>query len=142
MQEFLRLNYSIEDLQRLNQVQLHQEVLFLSGIMDASGRALDKKYCQPRQSDETWSTLSFPKEQPPAKDFKLWWSALPQIRALGGRLHLGAYERQGHKIWEWRYNLDNSKLYHIKGGLVDIYEPSSFPGAQTQANRYSQTRLD
>ena len=79
MQEFLQLNYSIEDLQRLNRVRLHQEVLFLSDIMDASGRALDKKYCQPRQSDETWSTLSFPKEQPPAKDFKLWWSALSQI---------------------------------------------------------------
>ena len=38
--------------------------------------------------------------------------------------------------------MDYSKLYHIKGGLVDIYESSSFPGGQTRANRYSRTCLD
>ena len=42
MQEFVRLNYSIKDLQRLNRVQSYQEVLFLSNVMDASSRALDK----------------------------------------------------------------------------------------------------
>jgi hypothetical protein len=50
--------------------------------------------------------------------------------------------RQGHKIWAWRYNLENSTLYHCKGNLVDIYKPSTFKGARTQANRYSRTRLD
>ncbi len=50
--------------------------------------------------------------------------------------------RQGHKVWAWRYNLENSTLYHCKGNLVDIYKPSTFQGARTQANRYSHTRLD
>jgi hypothetical protein len=36
MQEFGRLNYSSEDLQFLNRVRLHQQVLFLSDVMDAS----------------------------------------------------------------------------------------------------------
>jgi hypothetical protein len=40
------------------------------------------------------------------------------------------------------WNLENSKSYHCKGNLVDIYEPSTFPGARTRANRYSRTRLD
>jgi hypothetical protein len=59
-----------------------------------------------------------------------------------GRLHLGRYIRQGHKIWEWRYDLERSKLYHCKGELVDIYEPSQFEGTRTRANRYSRTRHD
>ncbi len=142
MQEFVRLNYSSEDLRRLNCVQVHQEVLFLSNIMDANGRALDRKYLQQRPWEESWSNLSFPIKQPPPKDFKLWRMAIPQIRALGGRLHLGNYVRQGHKIWAWRYDLENSKLYHCKGNLVNIYEQSTFPGARTRANRYSRTRLE
>ncbi len=142
MQEFVRLNYSSEDLQQLNRIQVHQEVLFLSNVMDASGRALDRKYLQQRPWEESWSNLSFPIKQPPAKDFKLWRTAIPQIQALGGRLHLGNYVRQGHKIWVWRYDLENGKLYHCKGNLVDIYELSTFPGARTRANRYLRTRLD
>jgi hypothetical protein len=129
MQEFIKLNYSSKDLLRLNCVRLHQEVLFLSDVMDASSRGLDRKYLQQRPWEESWSNLSFPIEQQPPKDFELWQMAIPQIRALGGRLHLGDYMRQGHKIWAWRYDLENSKLYHCKGNLVDIYKPSTFPGA-------------
>ena len=49
MQELARLNYSSKDLRQLNCVQLHQEVLFLSNVMDASGQrwtegTLDKDY--------------------------------------------------------------------------------------------------
>jgi hypothetical protein len=75
MQEFVRS----EDLQRLNCVQVHQEVLFLSDVMDASGRALDRKFLQQRPWEESWSNLSFPIKQPPLKDFKLWRMAIPQI---------------------------------------------------------------
>jgi hypothetical protein len=98
MLEFKRLDYSSEDLRRLNRVQVHQEVLFLSDVMDANSRALDRKYLQQRPWEESWSNLSFPIKQPPPKDFKLWRTAIPQIRALGGCLHLGNYVRQGHKI--------------------------------------------
>ncbi len=79
MQEFVQLDYSRDDLQQLNRVQIHQEVLFLSDIMDASSRALDRKYLRQWALDETWSTLSFPIKQPPPKDFKLWQMAILQI---------------------------------------------------------------
>ena len=142
MQEFGRLNYSSEELQRLNRVRMHQQVLYLSDVMDASGRAIDRRYLQPRPMLETWSDLVFPIEFPAPRDFRIWKEAIPQIRALGGRLHLGRYIRQGHKIWVWRYDLEKSKLYHCKGELVDIYEPSQFEGTRTRANRYSRTRHD
>ena len=142
MQEFVRLNYSGEDLRRLNRVRLHQEVFFLSDVMDASGRAIDRRYLTPQPMEETWSTLSFPNERPARRDFLLWRSAIPSIWALGGHLHLGEYTRQGRKIWAWRYDLEHTTLYHCKGDLVDVYEPSNFHGARTRANRYSRTRLD
>ncbi len=43
MQEFVRLNYSGNDLRRLNRDRMHQEVLFLSDVMNASGRAIDRR---------------------------------------------------------------------------------------------------
>ena len=88
MQEFVRLNYSGDDLRRLNRVRVHQEVLFLSDVMDARGRAIDRRYLTPRP------------------------------------------------------DLDSATLFHCKGDLVDVYEPSEFPGARTRANRYSRTRHD
>jgi hypothetical protein len=99
MQEFCQLRNSNDGLQRLNRVRMHQQVLFLSDVMDASGRAIDRKYLHPRPMDETWSDLVFSNECPASRDFRMWKEAIPQIRALGGRLHLGRYIQQGHKIW-------------------------------------------
>jgi hypothetical protein len=44
--------------------------------MDASGRALGRKYLRQRAFDETWSTLSLPIKQPPPKtlNFGEWLS--------------------------------------------------------------------
>ena len=116
---------------------MHQQVLFLSDVMDASGRGIDRKYLQHLQPRPV-----FPIELPAPRDFRIWKEAIPQIRALGGRLHLGRYIRQGHKIWEWRYNLEKNQIYHCKGELMDIYEPSQFVGTRMRANRYSRTRHD
>jgi hypothetical protein len=142
MKELDQLDYSDKELQRLNRVRLHQQVLYLSDVMDASGRALDQKYLHPRPRGEAWSTLVFPLERLAPRNFRLWREALPQIRALGGRLHLGRYTRPGHKVWELRYNLESSKLYRCRGELVDILEPSQFIGVRTRANRYSRTCID
>ncbi len=106
MLEFVRLNYNSDKLQRLNRVRMHQQVLYLSDVIDASGRAIDRKYLQPRPMEETWSDLVFPIEQLAPRDFRIWKDAIPQIRALGGRLHLGRYIQQdtrsgsGGTIWE------------------------------------------
>jgi hypothetical protein len=83
MQELTRLNYSSKDL-HLNRVQLHQEILFLSTVIDASGWALNRRYLRQISWGEKWFTLSFPTEQPPPHDFKFWKEAIPQIRALAG----------------------------------------------------------
>ena len=139
MAEFIRMNYDAKALCQLNRVRLHQQVIFLSDIMDASGRAIDSKYLEERPWNERWSSLTFPKERPSDKDFLLWRAALPQIRALGGRLHIGRLLTQGHKAWPWKYDIESLQLFHIRGSDVDLYEPALGEGARTRANRYECT---
>ena len=40
---------------------------------------MDKKYMTKRKPEEKWSTLRFPKEKPPKKNFQLCRMALRQI---------------------------------------------------------------
>jgi hypothetical protein len=44
MPMLVQLGYTATELLRLNRVRVHQEVLFLSDVMDARGTAIDKRY--------------------------------------------------------------------------------------------------
>jgi len=137
MKDFIQLNCSPQELRQLNRVRMHQQVIFLSDVRDVSGRALDKKYLHPRPYGNQWSMLSFPKGDPSDEDFLLWKEALLQIRALGGRLQLGVYQRIRHKIWQWIYDIKTLPLFHCHKQGVDLWEPALGEGTSIQrANRY------
>ena len=46
MRAFSQLDFDKDELLRLNQVWCHQQVLFISDVFDASGRAVDRKYLE------------------------------------------------------------------------------------------------
>ena len=71
MHLFVQSGFNKLDLIRLNRVRVHQQVLFLSCVLVASGKSLDNKYITKRKPEEKWSTLIFPKEKPPNKDFHM-----------------------------------------------------------------------
>ncbi len=79
MAEFIRMNYHTYSLCKLNRVRLHQQVIFLSDVMDASGRGIERKYLKARPWNEQWSSLIFPKERPSDSNFRLWNEAILQI---------------------------------------------------------------
>ena len=80
MAEFICMNYdSTQSLCKLNRVRLHQQVIFLSDVMDASGRVIESKYLEERPWNERWFSLIFPKERPLVSNFRLWNAALLQI---------------------------------------------------------------
>ncbi len=79
MVEFIRMNYNTQLLCKLNRVRLPQQVIFLSDVMDASGRAIERKYLEARPWNKRWSSLIFPKERPSDSDFGLWNEAILQI---------------------------------------------------------------
>jgi hypothetical protein len=95
------------------------------------------------QPDEIWSTLSFPQEPPPACDLRLWQMALAAV-APQGRLqdHLGRFIHKGHKIRPWRYNAEDTKLYHLKGSVMDIYTLSQVPRFTCQPNCWTRSRIN
>jgi hypothetical protein len=122
MRMFVSAGYSANDLLRLNRVRLHQQVLFLSDILGASGKTLDGRYVKKRRPGETWSELKFPHEQPPRKDFTFWAQALQQLVPAGGIMdRLGRFHHQGYKRWPWRYDGINSRLLHLHDERMDIY---------------------
>ena len=131
--ELKRKGPSTEDIHRLNRVRVHQQVLFLSDVLGASGNYLDRKYLKQRCVGEQWSTFRFPKEKPPRKDFWLWKQEIAQLILAGGIMdRLGNFKAPLHKIWEWRLDNEDMRLLHIKGEVMDVYKTS-------QVRRYATT---
>ena len=96
--EFVRIGYSKNDLERLNWVRIFQQLLFLSDILGAGGKTLDYQYLKCCPKHIKWSSLQFPNEVPPQKDFKLWNEAIRQFVPAGGiQDRLQEFKSEGHK---------------------------------------------
>ena len=137
MLEFIRIGYSDKELIRLNRVRVCQQVLFLSEILGASGKELDLRYLRRRPLDERWSTLDFPQEKPPRKDFQLWEQALRQlVPAEGIQDRLGPFLHDGYKIWPWRHNAASNTLWHVNSTGATSYKPSQQARYANLPNRW------
>lgn len=126
MRRFMQEGFSPLELERLNRVRCHQQVLFLSDVVSASGRSLDERYLTRRRQDEMWSDIKFPQERSPPADFTLWRRALRQIvPAAGLPVHLGRFLHKGYKRWEWRVWTQEQYLLRYTAEGMDVYEPIS-----------------
>jgi hypothetical protein len=61
----------------------HQQVLYVSDILGAGGKCLDKWYLTWRREEENWSSLIFPTENPPQQHILLWCQVLYAIAPRG-----------------------------------------------------------
>jgi len=94
----------------LNRFRCHQQVLYVSDVLDAGGKCLNKRYLDRRKPDKIWSTLVFPQEKPPNKPLKLWQQVLYTIAPQGQiQDRIGRFTAKGDKIWEWRYDEESKK---------------------------------
>lgn len=126
MRLFVELGFSPADLKRLNRVRLFQQVVFLSDVLGASGKVLDERYLKRRPAGERWSTLRFPNERPPRKDFQLWAEALQLVAPAGGVMdRLGRFRHKGYKIWPWRHDATSERLLHLHSNSMDVYRRPS-----------------
>ena len=122
---------------------MHQQVLFLSCVLGASGKTLDRKFLRERKTDEIWSRLKFPKERPPKKNFLLWEMALRQVAPAGGIQDcLGRVLNLDCKVWNWRWDLEGQRLLHLKGDKMDVYVASNLPRMEGIANRWTRSQID
>ena len=142
MQMFVTAGFSKDSLLRLDRVRVHQQVLFLSCILGASGKILDKKYTIRRKSEESWSTPTSPEEKPHNVNFHPWKMALMQIVPIRGIPdRLGRLNDKGYTICDWTWYPEGRRLLHFKGDVMDIYRPSKLPRMENVANRRKRTRI-
>lgn len=101
----MKARFVKDSLYQLNIVQVHQQVMFLSCALGASGKTLDNKYLSKRKPGEACGSmvkLKFPKEQPPKKYLNLWEMALRQVVPAGESIQdcLGRLLHLGCKVWD------------------------------------------
>jgi hypothetical protein len=86
------------ELKKLNKYRCHQQVLYLSNVMDAGGKCLDKQYLNRRHEEENWSSLIFPAEKPLQGHIALWRQVLYAVAPRGRvQSRLGRFLSKGHK---------------------------------------------
>ncbi len=137
----VRLGFDSKDLFHLNWVQLHQQFLFVSDIMDASGLMSDQIYWKRRSREECWSCYKFPVQSLLPQDLALWRRAILQIQhAL--RAPLGRFLWDGHKLWEWRLDKAHNRLLRLHLDGMDIYTPSLVPQYAYCPNCWTCLRVD
>ncbi|KAL7488063.1 LOW QUALITY PROTEIN: hypothetical protein ACHAW6_013964 [Cyclotella cf. meneghiniana] len=120
-------HYSMHELIGPKQVQLHQQVLFLSDTLCAAGN--HRRNTSNHNAHDKWSILLFLTENPSPGDFHLWHVAIQKV-ALGAEFWFS------HKIWPQYYVKEETTLIHLTGSLMDIYPWSQFP-RHTGPNRYT-----
>jgi hypothetical protein len=144
MPQFFCLGFTEGELVRLNRVRLYQHVLFVSDVMDAGGRALDRRYTDQRPATEQWTTLLFPLEKPSRADFAPWKASLLQVRLVlqYTTTRLLHFRTAGHKRWDWGYDEEGGRVFHYTDdGRMDIYTPSLVRGFERRPNCWTRARI-
>jgi hypothetical protein len=55
---------------------------------------------------------------------------------------IGRFLTKGHKIWEWQYCEEARRLYHLKGTVMDVYEPLLVRNYVNRPNCWTRARMD
>jgi hypothetical protein len=123
MARFITVGCSEKELQSLNRVRKHQQVLFLSNILGSCGGMADKQYLQKRRGGGLWSSMKFPCEDVTETEMGLWCRPIAQVVAYGpAQTSLGKLttEGEGHKVWEWQVQESNGRLFQQYKNRVEI----------------------
>ena len=54
-----------KELCRINRTQIHQQVLYVSDVLEANGKTIDHRYMMKRPPEDRWSNINFSNENPP-----------------------------------------------------------------------------
>ena len=104
MQVFFEQGYFPESLLRLNRVRIYWQALFLSDILMASGKKINKEIIGQPQVCRKQLWLRWPTEHPTELDFQLWRDAVMTLcQSWNTRTRLGLLIAPTHRIWDWRW---------------------------------------
>lgn len=119
----------------LNRCRIRLEMLFLSDIVTANGRQIEKDYLIPTQTNEeaSHSRFTFGREQPTPRDWVEWTIFWAQFTDSGLALHrpLGRWVAPSHRIWQWYFDPASNQVEEVVDGVVRYYGPSAAAGTRT-----------
>ncbi len=133
-----RHSFTPGELLAINRIRIHQQVLYLSDILDANGKNVDGRYRHIRDPSSQWSNFLWPKVFLDRKDLAIWRQVLDTIAPLQRiQDRLGKWTAPTHKRWTWTMDDNTNQLYHDTGEGIDRY--SLPPGDQPQHRWYHYT---
>lgn len=98
----IALPYTQEEILCNNRMRLHQQVIYLSDILDAQETAIDRQYLMLQPADARLLSYFFLMEGPAPWDFRLWQQAVFQVKVEWRAWEsIGPFLQQTHNIWEW-----------------------------------------
>ena len=129
MQLFVKAGFDKDSLRRLNRVWVHQQVLFLSCVLTASGKTLDSKFLRERKP------LRQELVQAQISQGERTTQRLPSVGSCAVQDHLGRVQYLDYNMWNWRWDTEGQHLLHLKGDKIDVYIVSNLPRTEGVANR-------
>ena len=121
MEELIRLRIPKAASAKVNRCRKRQEVMWISGIANASGGSIERQYYSDwRDSHEGSlanhrSTIPFGREYPTENDWKEWRKALNMITLDGPQLlkSLGRWGGPSLRIWRYWHNDETGEIKAI-----------------------------
>ena len=134
---------SESDMSAFNRVRLSLRVLSLADITTGDGREIRPLYRNIkalRKHTPATSTLMWPVERPTSADFGVWVTNMNTITRSDFRLHrqLGDWLMEPQQEPQWRYDLQNKRLFHRSGDTWDTYAPLPHVCTRGQRRRFTE----
>lgn len=119
----------------INRVRLFLHAIFLSDIVTANGRRIDRRLLA-STAIPLRSTYLFPREQPTAADWKIWYDFWQGYTYDGLILWkpLGKWVYPTHNQWTWFYDDIDDLLQGVTNDGVNYYLRCSTRRAVTRLN--------
>jgi hypothetical protein len=116
-------NFNFTEITRINRCRVYLQTLFLLDIMTADEKYLEHFVFDPG-SNTPCSRYTFLREKPTRQDWDLWVDFWHGFTTTGGKLKmpLGGWTNSTHRIWNWYYNKERDKLYHINGTTIKYFK--------------------
>jgi hypothetical protein len=135
--EFHRVGYRDLDLEALNVVQRHRNLLHLSDISKSDGRTLDKFVVS--DYAEISRDHVFLREEPTPTDYRLWEIAIGRLCSGTSNIPtaLGPHLCHPHIPCRWFTTQEGAELYQTEGGLQETSHRAyvRIAGPQTRHGR-------
>jgi hypothetical protein len=116
-------NFDFTEITRINRCRVYLQTLFISDITAADGKYLEHFVFIPG-SNTRCSRYTFLREKSIRQDWDLWVNFWHGFTTTGGKLKtpLGGWMNPIHRIWNWYYNKERDKLYHINGTTIKYFK--------------------